>query len=115
MDTPQRCQGGLVWQSAGMFYMFNFKEGVAPHMHLSFFLQQEDKMRNPSMLYYIVSAQIPESVAHPLSMRTVPTHVHGPCGPGHGLTPAGLIICSNVLPKQFEPELSPPFWTPWLS
>ena len=54
----------------------------------------------------IVSAQIPDPVAHPLLYKGVTKHmVHGPCGPGHESARCMVDkVCSKRYPKQFEPE-----------
>jgi len=99
-------RGGLFGKVAGMVYTVEFQKRGLPHMHLLIFLQQQDKIRNPKDVNDIVSAQIPDPVAHPLLYETVTKHmVHGPCGPGHESAPCMVDkVCSKHYPKQFEPE-----------
>ena len=99
-------RNGLFGKVAGMVYTVEFQKRGLPHMHLLIFLQQEDKIRNPKDVDDIVSAQIPDPVAHPLLYETVTKHiVHGPCGPGH---PSSVCmvngVCSKHYPKQFQPN-----------
>jgi len=99
-------RGGLFGKVAGMVYTVEFQKRGLPHMHLLIFLQQQDKICNPKDVDDIVSAQIPDPVAHPLLYETVTKHmVHGPCGPGHESAPCMVDkVCSKHYPKQFEPE-----------
>jgi hypothetical protein len=89
-----------------MVYTVEFQKRGLPHMHLLIFLQQQDKIRNPKDVDDIVSAQIPDPVAHPLLYESVTKHMyHGPCGPGHESAVCMVDkACSKHYPKQFEPE-----------
>ena len=97
---------GLFGKVAGMVYTVEFQKRGLPHMHLLIFLDQQDKIRNPKDVDDIVSAQIPDPVAHPLLYETVTKHmVHGPCGLEHPSAPCMVDkACSKRYPKQFEPE-----------
>ena len=92
-------RNGLFGKVAGMVYTVEFQKRGLPHMHLLIFLQQEDKIRNPKDVDDIVSAQIPDPVAHPLLYETVTKHmVHGPCGPGH---PSSVCMVDGVCSKHY--------------
>src|SRR6202167_3833817 len=97
---------GLFGKVAGMVYTVEFQKRGLPHMHLLIFLHQEDKIRNPKDVDDIVSAQIPDPVAHPLLYETVTKHmVHGPCGPGHESAVCMVDhVCSKRYPKQLQPD-----------
>ena len=99
-------RGGLFGKVAGMVYTIEFQKRGLPHMHLLIFLDQQDKIRNPKDVDDIVSAQIPDPVAHPLLYDSVTKHmVHGPCGPGHESAPCMVDkACSKQYPKEFQPE-----------
>jgi hypothetical protein len=99
-------RGGLFGKVVGMVYTIEFQKRGLPHMHLLIFLDQQDKIRNPKDVDDIVSAQIPDPVAHPLLYESVTKHMyHGPCGPGHESAVCMVDkACSKKYPKQFGPE-----------
>jgi len=49
----------------------SFKSTVLPHIHLLIFLKQRFKIRDAAHVNSIVSAQIPDPVAHPTLYATV--------------------------------------------
>ena len=64
-----------------MVHTIEFQKRGLPHMHLLIFLDQADKIWDASDVDSIVSAQIPDPVAHPVLYNAVTQHmVHGPCG-----------------------------------
>ena len=72
---------GLFGKTAAMVHTIEFQKRGLPHMHLLIFLDQADKIRDASDVDSIVSAQIPDPVAHPVLYNAVTQHmVHGPCG-----------------------------------
>ena len=101
-------RGGLFGKVAGMVYTVEFQKRGLPHIHLLIFLQQQDKIRNPEDVDDIVSAQIPDHVAHPFLYESVTRHmVHGPCGPGHK-TAACMVdnACSSIIQNSLNQRLS---------
>lgn len=68
-------RNGLFKKITGMVYTVEFQKRGLPHMHLLLFLCQEDKIRNPKDVDDIVSAQIPDPVAHPLLYETITKHM----------------------------------------
>jgi Helitron helicase-like domain at N-terminus len=97
---------GLFGKVTGMVYTVEFQKRGLPHMHLLLFLSQEHKIRNPKDVDDIVSAQIPDPVAHPLLYDTVTKNMyHGPCGPAD---PTAVCMvdraCSKHYPKHFQQE-----------
>jgi hypothetical protein len=99
-------RGGLFGKVAGMVYTVEFQKRGLPHMHLLIFLDQQYKIHNPRDVDDIVSAQIPDPVAHPLLYQSVTKHmVHGPCGPRKLSAPCTVNrVCSKHFPKDFQPD-----------
>ena len=97
---------GLFGKMTGMVYTVEFQKRGLPHMHLLLFLAQEDKIRNPKDVDDIVSAQIPDPVAHPLLYETITKNMfHGPCGPEHPKAVCMVDrVCSKNYPKEFRPD-----------
>ena len=64
-----------------MVHTIEFQKRGLPHMHLLIILDIADKIRDASDVDSIVSAQIPDPVAHAVLYNIITQHmVHGPCG-----------------------------------
>ena len=77
-----------------------------PHLHLLVTLAEEDKIRNPTDIDKIVSAELPDIELNPLLHQTVIRHmIHGPCG-NHDLKSPCMAEkkCTKSFPKNFQKE-----------
>ena len=74
-------KGGLFGKTSAMVHTIEFQKRGLPHMHLLIFLDPAYKIRNAEDVDSIVSAQIPDPVAHPALYNIITQNmVHGPCG-----------------------------------
>src|SRR6202453_2341635 len=99
-------RGGLFGKVAGLVYTIEFQKRGLPHIHILIFLHHLYKIFNADDVDKIVSAQLPDAVAHPMLHQTVTKcMLHGPCGPDF---PNALCMidgkCSKHFPKDFVEE-----------
>jgi hypothetical protein len=97
---------GVFGKISGLVYTVEFQKRGLPHMHLLIFLQQLHKIRTADEVDSIVSAQLPDPVAHPMLHQTVTKcMLHGPCGPEYPNAPCMVDgQCSKHYPKEFCEE-----------
>jgi hypothetical protein len=73
---------GLFGDVQGFVFTIEFQKRGLPHIHLLIFLKQGFKIRDAAHVDTIVSAQIPDPVAHPMLYATITKcMMHRPCGP----------------------------------
>ena len=99
-------KGGLFRDVQGFVFTIEFQKCGLPHIHLLLFLKQHHKIRDAPHVDSIVSAEIPDPVAHPMLYATITKcMMHGLCGPEH-LDAACMVDgkCSKHYPKEFCPE-----------
>lgn len=87
-------------------YVIEFQKRGLPHCHLLIILADESKLRTSFDIDSVISAEIPEPVAHPALHEIVKSNmVHGPCGV---LNPASPCMaegtCTKDYPKEFREE-----------
>ena len=81
-----------------------------PHLHLLLTLHKDDKMRDPSDIDKVISAEIPDPDINPRLFDAVTRHmIHGPCGKFNPNSPCMQCVgnstiktCSKGFPKQFN-------------
>ena len=97
---------GLFGDVQGYVFTIEFQKWGLPHIHLLIFLKQQYKICDADHVNLIVSAQIPDPVAHLLLYATVTKYMmHGPCGPEFPNPPC--IVngkCSKHYSKDFCAE-----------
>src|SRR5882762_6866879 len=97
---------GLFGDVLGFVFTIEFHKCGLPHIHLLIFLRQQYKIHDAPHVDTIVSAQIPDPVAHPILYATITKcMMHGPCCPEH--PKAACMVnkkCSKRFPKDFCPE-----------
>jgi hypothetical protein len=95
---------GLFGKVAAMVHTIEFQKRGLPHMHLLIFLDPADKIQDASDVDSIVSAQIPDPVAHPVLHNIITQHmVHGPCGDDD---PNAKCMVDGHCSKHFQKEFS---------
>ncbi len=97
---------GVFGDVHGYVFTVEFQKRGLPHIHLLIFLKHPHKIRDAAHVDSIVSAQIPDPVAHPMLYETITKcMMHGPCGPEH---PTAVCMvngkCGKHFPKDFCPE-----------
>jgi hypothetical protein len=93
---------GLFGKTAAMVHTIEFQKRGLPHMHLLIFLDPAYKIQDASDVDSIVSAQIPDPVAHPVLYNIVTQHmVHGPCGAAN---PDAKCMVDGHCSKRFRKE-----------
>jgi len=99
-------KGGLFSNVQGFVFTIEFQKCGLPHIHLLIFLRQAFKICDAAHVDSIVSAQIPDPVAHPtLYAMVTKCMMHGPCSPE--LPNAPCMVdgkCNKHFPKAFNPE-----------
>jgi len=97
---------GLFGDVQGFVFTIEFQKHGLPHIHLLIFLKQRFKIRDAAHVNSIVSAQIPDPVAHPTLYATVTKcMMHGPCGQANKKAPCMVDgKCSKHYPKVFCSE-----------
>ena len=87
-------------------YVVEFQKRGLPHCHFLFWLHPEEKIREPSQIDKLISAEIPNPKEDPLGYNIVAEFMmHGPCGLAK--TNAQCMknsICSKKFPKQIRNE-----------
>lgn len=81
-----------------------FQKRGLPHVHIVIWLDSNYKLRNPSDVDSIISAEFPNPITDPLGYDTVTKFmVHGPCGFLNNRSPCMRDgICSKHFPKSFS-------------
>ncbi len=97
---------GVFGDVHGYVFTVEFQKRGLPHIHLLIFLRGPYKIRDAPHVDTIVSAQIPDPVAHPMLYETITKcMMHGPCGPAF---PNAVCMvngkCNKNFPKDFCPE-----------
>src|SRR6202050_1087681 len=97
---------GLFGNVQGFVFTIEFQKCGLLHIHLLIFLRQQFKICDAAHVDTIVSAQIPNPIAHPMLYATVTKcMIHGPCSPGYPKAPCMVDgKCSKHYPKPFCPE-----------
>ncbi|XP_014680852.1 PREDICTED: uncharacterized protein LOC106820796 [Priapulus caudatus] len=85
-------------------YVIEFQKRGLPHCHLLIILAEHSKLRDPSDIDSIISAQIPDLTEHPELFQVIKTTmVHGPCGILSKRAPCMADDkCTKDYPKEFR-------------
>ena len=97
---------GIFGKVIGYTWVIEFQKRGLPHAHILLILDHDDKPRSPADFDSIVSAEIPDPVAHPLAYETVmQSMVHGPCGEDNPRSPCMKDgKCSKKFPMAYQEE-----------
>ncbi|KAI9118735.1 hypothetical protein K1719_010180 [Acacia pycnantha] len=84
-------------------YTIEFQKRGLPHAHIILWLSEADKVRTPTDVDKIISAEIPCKDADPELYELVRSYmIHGPCGRSSGSAPCMKDgRCSKYFPKKF--------------
>ena len=87
-------------------YVIEFQKRGLPHAHLLLILADSCKLRNPSDIDSVISAEIPDPNTEPQLHDVIrSTMVHGPCGIlNRNAVCMANDKCSKDYPKQFQEE-----------
>lgn len=80
-----------------------FQKRGLPHVHIVIWLEPNDKLKSPSIVDSIISAELPNPIIDPLGYDAVTKYMlHGPCGFANNRSPCMRNdICSKHYPKTF--------------
>ena len=96
-------KSGAFGEISGFVYTVEFQKRGLPHAHILIFLKERYKIKDAEHVDKIVSAQLPDPVAHPMLYETVTKYMlHGPCGRAFPSAPCMVDgKCSKKYPRQF--------------
>ncbi|XP_056685581.1 uncharacterized protein [Spinacia oleracea] len=96
----------LTFNHLAAIYTIEFQKRGLPHVHILLFLHEADKLRTPSDIDRLISAELPDQELDPIAFEAVVQYMtHGPCG---NLNPKCPCMhggrCTKYYPKDFNNE-----------
>ena len=87
---------------AGYTYVIEFQKRGLPYIHILIILEKTQKIRTPTDVDNVVSAELPDKSSQPRSFQNeLNFNMHRPCDPGRCLSEG---VCKRGFPKQFLDE-----------
>ncbi|XP_003740984.1 uncharacterized protein LOC100902978 [Galendromus occidentalis] len=98
----------VLGEVAAYIYVIEFQKRGLPHMHMLLTLSGDSKLRTPSEVDSLISAELPDPIAAPELYKIVSScMIHRPCGKHNPSSPCMINgQCSKSFPKNFRDETS---------
>lgn len=101
---------GVLGKVLAHVHTIEFQKRGLPHAHILIILAEDDKLREPVDVDWVVTAELPDPQAEPELFDLVKRHMlHGPCGALNDKSPCmiekdGRRLCSKKYPFKFADE-----------